>query len=73
MTASAFRAWRERLGLTRAAAASALGLSVRCLAHYEAGDRPVPRVVELACERVEERLDYEFRARVKSGYPLKTP
>ncbi len=53
MTSSDFLAWRRRLGVTRAVAASLLGLSVRCLAHYEAADRPVPRVVELACERVE--------------------
>ncbi len=69
MTASGFslRAWRERLGVTRAAAASLLGLSVRCLAHYEAGDRPVPRVVELACERV------EWGRALDPGMPLRSP
>ena len=56
MTPDQFREWREHLGLSKAAAARALGLSVSRVLDYETGwkrgtDRaaPVPRVVELAC------------------------
>ena len=47
------REWRARLELTRRAAAAQLGLCERTLAYYEAGERPVPLVVELACRYLE--------------------
>jgi predicted transcriptional regulator len=60
MTPDQFRAWREQLGLSKASAARALGISPSRLYDYEAGmkrgtDRPapVPRVVELACLALE--------------------
>jgi transcriptional regulator with XRE-family HTH domain len=53
MTSAQMRAWRARLGCSRAAAAVLLGMSERALANYEGGERRIPRVVELACERVE--------------------
>jgi len=37
-------------GLSLNAAADALGLSRRMIAHYRTGSRPIPRVVALACE-----------------------
>lgn len=53
MTAEAFRRWRERQGYTLDAAAQALGLSRRMVAYYEAGNRPIPRVVALATKALE--------------------
>jgi predicted transcriptional regulator len=60
MTSNEFREWRERLGLSKAAAARALGLSLSRVTDYEIGmkrgtDRaaPVPRVVELACRALQ--------------------
>lgn len=59
MTPADFLAWRKRLGFSRAAAASALGLSESRLIDYERGrtrgretEAPIPRVVELACAAV---------------------
>ena len=58
--------WRKRLGLTAKAAAEQLGLSINGYAAYERGyvgrgsamkkriPRPIPKHVELACERLEQ-------------------
>ncbi|EKE68710.1 helix-turn-helix domain-containing protein [Oceanibaculum indicum] len=60
MTAEEFAAWRQRLGLTQAAAARVLGLSVRpdgttsdAVRHYERGTRAVPEPVALLCRYFE--------------------
>lgn len=53
MSAEDFRDWRERQGYTLDAAAKALGISRRMVAYYEAGDRPIPRVVALATRALE--------------------
>jgi DNA-binding XRE family transcriptional regulator len=53
MTADAFRSWRARRAYTLDAAARALGLSRRLIAYYEAGERPIPRVVALATRALE--------------------
>jgi predicted transcriptional regulator len=60
MTPDQFRAWRVHLGLSKASAARALGISPSRLYDYEAGmkrgtDRaaPIPRVVELACRALQ--------------------
>ena len=45
-----FGAWMADHGLSLNAAADALGLSRRMIAHYRAGSRPIPRVVRLACD-----------------------
>jgi hypothetical protein len=45
-----FAAWMAGHGLSLNAAADALGLSRRMIAHYRTGSRPIPRVVALACE-----------------------
>jgi Protein of unknown function (DUF2442) len=45
-----FSAWMADHGLSLNAAADALGLSRRMIAHYRTGSRPIPRVVALACE-----------------------
>lgn len=52
MTAAQFRRWRDRLGMTQAAASEALGLSLRQIKRLEAGD-DISRVIELACRAVE--------------------
>lgn len=48
MTADAFRAWRLQKAYTLDGAARALGLSRRTVAHYESGEKPIPRTVALA-------------------------
>lgn len=45
----AFLEWRQRHGLSLAAAADALGLSRRMVAYYSNGEKPVPKTVLLAC------------------------
>jgi hypothetical protein len=50
-----FAAWMAAHGLSLNAAADALGLSRRMVAHYRAGSRPIPRVVALACEALSTR------------------
>ena len=55
MTAADFHAWRQRMGLKKNEAARALGIGVRTLDYYEAGQRseggaaPIPQTVALAC------------------------
>jgi hypothetical protein len=50
-----FGAWMTGHGLSLNAAADALGLSRRMIAHYRTGSRPIPRVVALACEGLSAR------------------
>ncbi len=50
-----FAAWMAEHGLSLNAAADALGLSRRMIAHYRTGSRPIPRVVSLACEGLSAR------------------
>lgn len=49
MTPADITAWMNRLGLNKAQAASALGIARTTLDRYLSGDKPIPRVVELAC------------------------
>lgn len=51
----AFSTWMERNGLSLNAAAEALDMTRRMIAHYRTGSRPIPRVVALACEGWEKR------------------
>ena len=46
MTPAEFKAAREELGWTQSTLASALGVTVRAVQYYEAGQRPVPGPVE---------------------------
>jgi hypothetical protein len=50
-----FNTWMNDHGLSLNAAADALGLSRRMIAHYRTGSRPIPRVVALACEGLSAR------------------
>lgn len=52
MTGSEFKAWRKSLGLTQEGAAGALGISRRGVQMYEKSEAPVPRRVELACQKL---------------------
>jgi len=45
-----FSAWMTTHAISLNAAADALGLSRRMIAHYRTGSKPIPRVVALACE-----------------------
>lgn len=47
MTGEEFKAKRLALGWTQAAAASALGISLRTVLYYEAGEVPVSKPVAL--------------------------
>lgn len=57
MTPKQFKAWRDRMELTQAGAADALGLSKGTIELYERGQRPgadprpveIPKTVALAC------------------------
>ena len=48
-----FAAWRAAHGLSLSEAARRLGLSRRTVAYYDAGTRPVPRLVALALKGFE--------------------
>ena len=50
MKAEDFRQWREARSMTQRQLAELLDMTARQLQHYEAGDRRIPRVVELALE-----------------------
>lgn len=56
MTRDEFREWRQRLDLSQVDAALKLGMGRRQVQKYEAGEAPIPHVVELACEALERRL-----------------
>lgn len=47
------RAWRDRNRLTQAAAAHAVGRTVKTIQRYESGAEPVPLTVRLAMLAVE--------------------
>ncbi len=49
-TAEAFDAWMRRNGLSLATAAESLGMTRRMIAYYRTGNRPIPKVVGLACK-----------------------
>ena len=53
MTPQDFTAWRNRLAMTQAQAAAALGYSVRAVSYWEHGDWPLPLSVPLACKTIE--------------------
>jgi hypothetical protein len=57
-----FDAWMQRNGLSLTAAAEALDMTRRMIAHYRTGSRPIPRVVALACEGWEARQRNRRRA-----------
>jgi len=55
MTPRQLTNWRKRLGLSQAAAAKLMGISLRTYTRYERGEWPVPKLVELACEALTAR------------------
>jgi DNA-binding XRE family transcriptional regulator len=52
MKAETFQAWRKRLGLTKVAAAKALGISRPTVDGYEAGWNKIPLHIALACAAI---------------------
>ncbi len=52
MTPASLTAWRARLKWTKLRAAKELGISRQSYADYEAGLRPIPHVVALACAAI---------------------
>lgn len=52
MTPTTLTAWRERLHLSRVAAAEALGCSREALRLWETGKNPIPQYIALACAAV---------------------
>jgi transcriptional regulator with XRE-family HTH domain len=58
LTPTDLTAWRQRLGLSKAQAAKALGVSYSMYRYYEAGQREdgrnveIPRTVALACSAI---------------------
>ena len=52
MTPDDFRAWRQRLGLSQSRAAEALGMKIRQIQKYEAGEAAIPRSISLACKAI---------------------
>jgi hypothetical protein len=55
LTSDEFRQFLDEEDLTQDAAAALLGYSRRQVAHYLAGDKPIPRVVALACRALAAR------------------
>lgn len=47
--AEIFNAWMARNGLSAAGAAEALGVTRRTVIYYRTGQKPLPKVVQLAC------------------------
>lgn len=63
-SASEFNEWMQRQGLSLSAAAEALGMTRRMIAHYRTGSRPIPKVVGLAC------LGFESRTHAGKASPV---
>jgi len=73
MTGAAFKAWRERLGLSQNETAELLGISQRTVNDYQAADR-MPAVVAIACRALEadrHLLQAHFRPSAPAGRPRK--
>ena len=51
--ADRFGAWMMRNGLSASTAAAALGIGRRTVIYYRTGQKPIPRLVELACIGIE--------------------
>lgn len=53
MTADEMKAWRQRTGLSQAKAAQMIGCGRRSWQVWEAGEREIPRYIELALREAE--------------------
>lgn len=57
MTARQLANWRQKMGISQAKAALLMGISLRSYTRYEAGEWPVPKLVELACKALATRSE----------------
>ena len=55
MTPDELKETRSRLGLTQTQLAQELGVTLNAVQRWEAGERPIRRVTELALETLERR------------------
>lgn len=62
MTPDEFKAMRERLGLSFDEIGEALGLTGRAIRYYEAGQRPIPKTVELAMQAYAVQTELQKKA-----------
>lgn len=56
MIAAGIKSWRQSLGLSQAAAARELGVSTGMYQYYGAGEKEIPRAIDLACEALTGKL-----------------
>jgi DNA-binding XRE family transcriptional regulator len=59
MTADEFKSWRQRVGLTQAAAAAKFGVTRVTIQNWESRDAPIPGPAAAACDIFEMRLNQE--------------
>lgn len=59
MTNEQFRKWKDRHGLSLAAAGEALGISPRMAAYYQSGEKEIPKTVHLATLAIDLAADVE--------------
>ena len=62
MTPDELKEVRSRLGLTQTQLANELGVTLNAVQRWEAGDRPIRRVTELALKTLERRRRGKGRA-----------
>ena len=62
MTPDELKEVRSRLGLTQTQLANELGVTLNAVQRWEAGERPIRRVTELALETLERRRRGKGRA-----------
>ena len=71
LSAAAFRAWRKSLALTQSEAATALGLKLRMVQHYEKGNHKIPRTTALACWALAQgQIDFDGEKTIELPEPL---
>lgn len=58
LTSDQFTVWRKSLGMSHAAAAKRLGLSVSAIYMYENGQRKIPLLVCLGMSAINNNLQY---------------
>ncbi len=57
MNADDFKAWRKKEGLSLNGAAERLGVSRQSILYWQSGERPISRILHLACLAISKGLD----------------